>query len=70
MVTKRKVGLTAFAFCTVALSSGLFLYMAPASTSVDPAPVAVRPWSSYLSENAVDSAGIERDLDGNAASLR
>ena len=64
MVSKRKVKLTAFAALTVALSSGLFLYMAPASTSVAPAPAALR-----LSEEAVDSAGIERDLDGNASAL-
>jgi hypothetical protein len=51
----------------------------PASTKVDPAPVvdrpglansaSIRPWGEYLSEDAIDAAGIETDLDGNAASF-
>jgi hypothetical protein len=51
----------------------------PASTKVNPAPVVVRPgiansasirlWGEYLSEDAVDAAGIENDLDGNASAL-
>jgi len=79
MFSKRKARLTVFAAAVVAVSSGLFLYMSPASTSVDPAAGAVRPsvasnpaitpWSEYLSEEAVDSAGVEKDLDGNASAL-
>jgi len=55
------------------------LYVAPASTNVGRAPVderpdmganaAIRPWSDYLSEEAVESGGIQNDLDGNASSL-
>jgi hypothetical protein len=69
-----------FLFVAVAVMLGsLLLYMAPASTKVDRAPVddrpgfadnaTLRPWSDYLSEEAVDSAGIEVNLDGNASTL-
>jgi hypothetical protein len=77
MVSKRKAGLIAFAVAATALSSALFLYTAPASTSVNPAPfepragiagdAAIEPWSNFLSDQAVDSNGIEKDLDGNAS---
>ncbi len=52
-------------------------YIAP-TTAVVPAPVnapaaapdvVLTPWSAFLSEEAVDSAGIEADLDGNASAL-
>ena len=58
--------------------AGVFAYVAPASNA-DRAPLddrpgiannaTIRPWSGYLSEGAVDSAGIELDLDGNASAL-
>jgi len=62
------------------LGSGLFVYVTPASTNVNPAPVGDRPgiadnattyraWGEDLSENAVDASGIEHDLDGNASAL-
>jgi len=79
MFSKRKVRLTALAAVTLATSSALFLYMTPAATSVNPAPVesapafaseaTIEPWSTYLSRDAVDSNGIELDLDGNASAL-
>ena len=79
MFSKRKARLTALAVVTVATSSALFLYMAPAATSVNPAPfesrpgiaseATIEPWSAYLSRDAVDSKGIDLDLDGNASAL-
>lgn len=79
MFSKRKARLIVFATAVVALGGGLFAYVAPASTNVNPAATDVRPgiagdatiepWSTYLSNEAVDARGIEGDLDGNAASL-
>jgi len=81
MFSKRKARLIAFVAVAATLGGGLFAYVTPASTkvNVDPAPLdarpgiadsaTFRPWSEYLSEDAVDSGGIENDLDGNAASL-
>jgi hypothetical protein len=81
MFSKRKARLIVFVAAAAALGGGLFAYVPPASTSVnvDPAPRDARPGiadsapfrlsSEYLSEDAVDSGGIENDLDGNAASL-
>lgn len=61
--------------------AGVSAYVAPAS-NVDRAPLddrpgiannatnaTISPWSDYLFEGAVDSAGIEIDLDGNASAL-
>jgi len=79
MFSKRKARLVAFVAAAATLGGGLFIYVTPASTNVNPAPVdhrpgiannaTIEPWSNYLSEGAVDSAGIEKDLDGNAAAL-
>lgn len=81
MLSKRKARLIAFVAAAATLGGGLFAYVTPASTSisVDPAPRDARPGvadsvpfilsSEGLSEGAVDSGGIENDLDGNAASL-
>lgn len=78
MFSKRKARLIIFAAVAAALGGGLFAYVTPASTNVDPAPVArpgiensptIRPWGEDLSEGAVDPAGIELDLDGNASAL-
>jgi hypothetical protein len=84
MVSKRrkKIRLTVVAAAVAAL--GVFAYVVPASnvapaSNVDRASLADRPgtannatitpWSNYLSERAVDSGGIENDLDGNASAL-
>ena len=79
MFSKRKARLIVFVAVAATLGSGLFVYVTPASTNVNPAPVGdrpgiatnatIRPWSDYLSEGAVDSGGIENDLDGNASAL-
>jgi hypothetical protein len=78
MFSKRKARLIAFVVFAATVGGGLFAYVTPASTKVDPMPVDGRPiaieptyrsWGEDLSANAVDSAGIELDLDGNAASL-
>jgi len=79
MFSRRKARLIVFAAVAATLGGGLFVYVTPASTNVNRAPVDARPsiannatitpWSEYLSEGAVDSAGIETDLDGNASSL-
>jgi hypothetical protein len=74
----KRMRLTVFFAFAVTLG-GVFAYVAPASTSVDPVAVDDRPgiaidptyrsWGEDLSANAVDAAGIETDLDGNASSL-
>jgi hypothetical protein len=79
MFSKRQARLIVFAAAVVTLGGGLLVYVTPAATKVDSAPVVDRPviaddalitpWSTYLSPQAVDSGGIENDLDGNAASL-
>ena len=77
MFSKRNARLVVFVAAAVTLGGGLFIYVTPASTNVNPAPVDHRPgidatyrsWGEDLSEGAVDSAGIEVDLDGNASSL-
>jgi len=73
----RKLGLAVFV--VVVTVGGVFAYVTPASTNVNPLPVDDRPgvaldptyrsWGQDLSANAVDAAGIEMDLDGNASSL-
>ena len=79
MLSTHKARLIAFAAAIATLGGGLFVYMTPASTNVNAAPIeqqpgiasdaTIAPWSSYLSERAVNSGGIENDLDGNASSL-
>ena len=79
MFSKRKARLVIFVALAATFGGGLFVYVTPASTKVDPAPVydrpgiadsaMLRPWGEDLSADAVDAAGIEADLDGNAASL-
>jgi hypothetical protein len=79
MFSKRNARLIVFAAVAAALGSGLLVYVTPASTNVNPAPLddrpsmansaTVRPWGEGLSEHAVHSGGIENDLDGNAAAL-
>jgi hypothetical protein len=79
MFSKRKARLVVFAAVAATLGGGLFVYVTPASTNVNPAPVddrlgiadsaRIRPWGEDLSAQAVGSGGIERDLDGNASAL-
>ena len=79
MFSTRKARLFVFAAIAATVGGGLFVYVTPASTNVNPAPVydrpgvteglTIRPWGEDLSEEAVDSAGIEKDLDGNTAAL-
>ena len=79
MFSKRKARLIVFVAVAATLGSGLFVYVTPASTNVNPAPVndrpgiannvTIRPWGEDLSEGAVDSGGIENNLDGNASAL-
>jgi len=58
--------------------AGVFAFVAPASNTprapLDDRPgvannAIITPWSGYRSEGALDSAGIELDLDGNASAL-
>ena|SRR5262245_53333991 len=81
MFSRREARLSVFvSVASVAVTLGVvFAYVAPAASNVNPAPLddrsgvasfsTLRPWSENLSEDAVDSRGIERDLDGNAYSL-
>jgi hypothetical protein len=79
MFSRRKARLVVFAAVAATLGGGLFVYVTPASTNVNPAPVydrpgiadgaTITPWGEYLSAGAVDSAGIENDLDGNTSAL-
>jgi hypothetical protein len=79
MFSKRKARLLVLVAAAATLGGGLLAYVTPASTNVNPVPVDDRPgiaidptyrsWGEDLSPRAVDSAGIETDLDGNAASL-
>jgi hypothetical protein len=77
MISSRRIGLTALAAVAV-IAGGFFTLVAPASTKVERAfderpgiesSVTIRPWGEDLSEDAVDAAGIERNLDGNASAL-
>jgi hypothetical protein len=79
-VTPKRMRLTVFGAVAVTLTglvvAGVFAYVTPASTAVR-APLvdqpgiassaAIEPWN--LSAGAVDSIGIETDLDGNASAL-
>ena len=79
MFSRRKARLFVFTAVAATVGGGLFIYVTPASTKVNPAPVfdrpggvidsaLFRPWGD-LSSDAVDAAAIETDLDGNAAAL-
>jgi hypothetical protein len=75
--TPKGISLTVFVAVAATLA-GVFAYVAPASNAVR-APVddrpgfassaTISPWSEDLSAEAVDSGGIETDLDGNASAL-
>lgn len=77
MVSTKRIRLTVF-LAVVATVGGAFAYVVPAS-KVEGAPVddrpgiansaTIRPWSESLSARAVDSGGVELDLDGNASAL-
>jgi hypothetical protein len=79
MFSKSKARLVVFVAAAATLGGVLFVYVTPASTNVNPVPVdhrpgiannaTIEPWSNYLSEGAVESGGIENDLDGNASAL-
>lgn len=75
MFSRRKARVIVFVAAVVSLGGGLFVYVTPASTNVVAAPVIAdsettyRSWGQDLSPSAVDAGGIEKDLDGNAASL-
>jgi hypothetical protein len=78
MISKRRAKLTGFAAGALILS-GAFTLVARAYTNaeraaLDQRPViesiaTIRPWGESLSPVAVDAAGIETDLDGNASAL-
>ena len=73
--TSKRMALIVFVAIAV---GGAFAYVAPAATTVDRAVLDERPgiasnatstpWAAPSAE-AVDSAGIEKDLDGNASAL-
>ena len=75
--TPKRLRLIVFAAVAATLA-GMFAYVAPASNA-DLAPLddrpgvansaTIRPWSEDLSVGAIDSGGIETDLDGNASAL-
>jgi hypothetical protein len=75
--TPKRMRLIVFVAVAAALA-GVFAYVAPASNA-DRAPLddrpgiasntTIRPWGEDLAEGAVDSGGIEADLDGNASAL-
>jgi hypothetical protein len=74
----KRIRLAVFVAVTAATLAGVYAYVVPASDAarapLDDRPgiannAAIRPWSDYLSEGALDSGGIENDLDGNASAL-
>jgi hypothetical protein len=75
--TPKRMRLIVFVAVAATLA-GMFAYVAPASNA-DLAPLddrpgiannaTIRPWSEDLSVGAIDSGGIETDLDGNASAL-
>lgn len=80
--TPKRMRLAVFVAVAATLAgvvvAGVFAYVAPASTAVraplDDRPgivsnATITPWGEYLSAGAVDSGGIETDLDGNASAL-
>jgi hypothetical protein len=75
--TPKRMRLAVFVAVAATLA-GMFAYVAPASNAnqaaLDDRPgiannATIKPWGEYLSEAAVDSRGIETDLDGNASAL-
>ena len=77
--TPRRTRLALFVAVAATTLAGVYAYVAPATDAARAAPLdnrlgiannaTTRPWSQYLSERAVGSGGIERDLDGNASAL-
>jgi hypothetical protein len=76
--TPKKVRVAVVVAVLVATLIGVYAYVVPASdaaqAAVDDRPgvahsATLRPWSDGLSQGAVDSGGIENDLDGNASAL-
>jgi hypothetical protein len=76
--TPKRVRLAVLVALAAATLAGVYAYVVPASNAAR-APLndgpsitknaTIRPWSDYLSEGAIDSGGIENDLDGNASAL-
>jgi hypothetical protein len=75
--TPKRMRLAVFVAVAATLA-GVFAYVAPASNAdralLDDRPgiannATIGPWGEDLSEGAVDSGGIETDLDGNASAL-
>jgi len=82
MISQQRKRIRVTLLVAVVATLGVFAYVAPGSnvapaSTVDRAPLAdragvpsrIRPWSEGLSEGAVDSGGIENNLDGNASAL-
>lgn len=78
--SRKATRLFTFAVFATILGGGLFAFVTGASTNADAAPVGAeagiarneipyQPWSDALSPSALDAAGIEKDLDGNASAL-
>ena len=80
MFSRKTIRLSVFVALVGTLA--VYAYVVPASNvgptaNVERAPFiersgvasSTRPWSEGLSEGAVDSGGIEKDLDGNASAL-
>ena len=75
----KRVRATVVAAVFSATAIGVYAYLSPTSdAAVVSAPVGrpdfanspvLTPWSDELSPSAVDAAGIEKDLDGNASAL-
>ena len=71
MFSRKRLALLA---AVVASLAGVDIYVAASNAARAPLEdsrgnVTIRPWGEDLSEGAVDSNGIERDLDGNASAL-
>jgi hypothetical protein len=75
--TPKRMRLAVFVAVAATLA-GVFAYVTPASNAdraaLDDRPAVannatIKPWGEDLSEGAVDSGGIETDLDGNASAL-
>jgi hypothetical protein len=76
--TPKRVRVAVLVAVLVTTLVGVYAYLAPTSNAagaaIDDRPgiannPTIRPWSEYLSKEAVDSRGIEADLDGNASAL-
>ena len=82
MLSKQRKAIGVTVFTAVVATLGVLAYVAPGSnvapaSTFDRAPLpdrsgvssSVRPWSEGLANDAVDSGGIEKDIDGNASAL-